>query len=152
VQNAQARHFQKWPLLGISGQAPEIGAIATTYNAELDTLKKWIGIRLAWLDANIPGLCVPVGVARANPPGTVHCFPNPAGNFVQVNYSLTAPVNVKLHIMNIMGEEVASTDKGTQGAGNQTIRFETANLPSGIYLIQLKTGSTATNGKLVIVK
>jgi len=57
VQFAQARHFQKWPILGISGPAPEPGAIAVTYNAELDTLKAWINLRLQWLDDSIPGLC-----------------------------------------------------------------------------------------------
>jgi hypothetical protein len=58
VQNAQARHFQKWPILGFSGPAPEVGEIASTYNAELDTLKNWIALRLQWLDENIPGLCL----------------------------------------------------------------------------------------------
>ena len=56
VQYAQARHFQKWPILGISGPAPEVGAIANTYSAELDTLKAWITRRLAWLDINLPHL------------------------------------------------------------------------------------------------
>ncbi|QQR85861.1 MAG: CotH kinase family protein [Flavobacteriales bacterium] len=57
VQNAQQRHFQKWPILGISGPAPEVNPVATTYAAEIDTLKAWIMRRLDWLDANMPGLC-----------------------------------------------------------------------------------------------
>ncbi|MEO8148009.1 MAG: CotH kinase family protein [Bacteroidia bacterium] len=82
VQNAQARHFKKWPILGVSGPAPEVGAIATTYNAEIDTLKAWINLRLQWLDANIPGLCSYVGMEQLNSIQTLKCFPNPStGNF-----------------------------------------------------------------------
>jgi hypothetical protein len=69
VQYAQARHFQKWPILGISGPAPEVNPVATTYAAELDTLKAWITRRLVWLDANMPGLCTPIaGVTEAARP------------------------------------------------------------------------------------
>lgn len=68
VQNAQARHFQKWPILGMSGPAPDVGPVATTYAAELDSLKAWIALRLDWLDANIPGMCNSVGMAEAAPP------------------------------------------------------------------------------------
>ncbi len=78
VQNAQARHFQKWPILGTSGPAPEIGAIATTYAAEIDTLKAWISLRLQWLDLNIPGLCSTASLAQLNSVETVKCFPNPS--------------------------------------------------------------------------
>lgn len=84
VQNAQARHFRKWPILGISGPAPEINPIATTYNAELDTLKKWISIRLQWLDANIPGLCIPVFTStnESNNFSRFNFFPNPTNGIV----------------------------------------------------------------------
>lgn len=64
VQQAQERHFRKWPILGISGPAPEVNAIATTYAAELDTLKAWISQRLDWLDENMPGLCAQVGLVE----------------------------------------------------------------------------------------
>jgi len=78
VQNAQARHFQKWPILGFSGPAPEVGDIATTYNAELDTLKNWVNLRLQWLDENIPGLCLTTGVeSKEKPSINLSVYPNP---------------------------------------------------------------------------
>lgn len=84
VQNAQARHFKKWPTLGVSGPAPEIGAIATTYSAEIDTLKAWIYTRLQWLDANIPGLCVPPSnaIEEAGQRSPLHIYPNPSTGVV----------------------------------------------------------------------
>ncbi|HRH39102.1 MAG TPA: CotH kinase family protein, partial [Flavobacteriales bacterium] len=82
VQNAQARHFQKWPLLGLSGPAPEVLACATTYNAELDTLKGWIAQRLAWLDANMPGLCSQESVSENAGATALTCYPNPTTGLV----------------------------------------------------------------------
>jgi hypothetical protein len=88
VQNAQERHFQKWPILGMSGQAPEVNAIATTYPAELDTLKAWIATRLIWLDANIPGTCWPPivdGISEAMNDAALKCYPNPSNGTVQLS-------------------------------------------------------------------
>jgi hypothetical protein len=94
------RHFQKWPILGISGPAPEVGAIATTYNAELDTLKHWINLRLAWLDANIPGLCLGVinQVNENSTPEPLKYFPNPGSGKIHFEGFLegSAPFEMKI--------------------------------------------------------
>ncbi|MEP6699997.1 MAG: CotH kinase family protein [Bacteroidota bacterium] len=83
VRNAEVRHFMKWPILGISGPAPEVLAIATTYPAELDTLKHWIDLRLNWLDANMPGLCeTTTAVHQLTDADQIVCYPNPGhGHF-----------------------------------------------------------------------
>ncbi|MEP6646733.1 MAG: CotH kinase family protein [Saprospiraceae bacterium] len=83
VRNAQVRHFKKWPVLGFSGPAPEVLAVATTYPAELDTLKHWINLRLNWLDANLPGLCeTTTAVHQFNDANQIVCYPNPGnGHF-----------------------------------------------------------------------
>ncbi|MGL5892323.1 MAG: CotH kinase family protein, partial [Bacteroidia bacterium] len=94
VQNAQARHFQKWPILGMSGPAPDDGPLATTYLGELDSLKKWIAIRLQWLDDSIPGLCIPAGINETNATDAFNCYPNPANDYLNVDYSLPAAMNV----------------------------------------------------------
>jgi hypothetical protein len=93
VQAAQARHFQKWPLLGVSGPAPEMGSIATTYNAELDTLKHWIQLRLNWLDTNIPGNCSSIPGSNKNGfdnNNSFSCFPNPSNGLIYFKGNLTS--------------------------------------------------------------
>jgi hypothetical protein len=113
VQNAQARHFQKWPLLGVSGQAPEVGPIATTYNAELDTLKYWINLRLQWLDANIPGNCSDISVAnKFNPFNQLfECYPNPSNEgiiYFEGNFKSTTPTQI--FIYDLTGKLVKQTE------------------------------------------
>lgn len=86
LQNAQARHFKKWPNLGISGPAPEVSPVATTHLGELDTLKSWINLRLQWLDANIPGLCTSTThtMEQVNAVSPLQFFPNPAAGTIHV--------------------------------------------------------------------
>jgi hypothetical protein len=92
VQNAQARHFQKWPLLGVGGPAPDVGPVATSYAAELDSLKAWITLRLSWLDANIPGLCTGgVGVEEASMPASLVCYPNPGNGRFHFEGTVNGP-------------------------------------------------------------
>lgn len=106
VEFAQARHFQKWPLLGVSGPAPEVNAIATTYAAEIDTLKQWIKTRLNWLDANIPGNCIQVNtaVAMVNDLNTLRYFPNPSFGEIQFRGNLQSETPIKMYIFEMTGK------------------------------------------------
>lgn len=154
VQNAQVRHFQRWPLLGNSGPAPEIGAIATSYNAELDTLKSWIAVRLSWLDANMPGLCRPNGL-DSTPSGSADsftCFPNPADNYVQVQYTLEASSKVKVSLVNSLGAIVLSNNESYQDSGEHRVQFKTEHLPAGTYTLHFESNTSSLYKKLIIVK
>lgn len=57
VSDAQGRHYQRWPFLGVNTGAPELDPIAQTYAEEVEKFKNWIGLRIDWLDENIPGSC-----------------------------------------------------------------------------------------------
>lgn len=125
VQNAQVRHFQKWPILGMSGPAPDIGPVATTYAAEIDSLKAWITLRLAWLDANIPGTCSEVSVPELSDRNALTCHPNPAQDRVRIAGSALPAV---VHISDALGRAVLSVrtvdgviDVGVLSEGTYTL-------------------------------
>ncbi len=152
VQNAQERHFQKWPLLGVSGPAPDFGPLAETYYAELDSLKSWIGKRLQWLDENIEGLCTPVivGVSEANLSGSLKCYPNPANDFFTVEYYLTSASNVSLRLFNSMGQQVLQTSRGMQSPRKYALRLETEMLTPGFYILKFESGDVVVAEKIVL--
>jgi hypothetical protein len=106
VQNAQARHFQKWPILGVSGPAPEVFPVATTYAAELDSLKGWIGRRLIWLDANIPGLCTNVAVREMERAPALAVYPNPSTGQFRFQGDLAGSGPWTLSVVDVSGREV----------------------------------------------
>ena len=81
--NVQARHYQKWPFLGVATASPELEPIPETYAGEMEALKDWIAIRLNWLDANLPLNCtgIPDEVVLHNAMSN-RIYPNPSkGNF-----------------------------------------------------------------------
>lgn len=150
VQNAQARHFQKWPLLGVSGQAPEVGPIATTYNAELDTLKHWISLRLQWLDNNIPGHCAytPVANKMVASHNQLRFFPNPSNGTVNITGELQSNSQIQLFIYDINGILVNQKELS---AGKQNKSVEIEN--TGLYYFQLIDASKILQtGKIVVIE
>ncbi len=58
LNEAEARHFTQWPILGVYTW-PNPTPLATTYAGEITALKNWISTRMAWIDANLPGTCTP---------------------------------------------------------------------------------------------
>jgi hypothetical protein len=152
VQNAQQRHFQKWPLLGVSGPAPDFGPVAETYYGELDSLKSWINTRLTWLDANIPGLCTPevLGVSETSISRTVKCYPNPANDSFTVEYYLSAAGEVSLRLFNSLGQQALQSSRGIQSPGQHAFRFETDVLTPGVYILKIESGEEVVTGKIVI--
>ena len=152
VQNAQARHFQKWAILGRPGFDNEKEPVAATYNGELDTLKSWINKRLLWLDENIPGDCVTTEITETGLSDILNCYPNPANDYFIIDYSLLSLANVSVRIYNYLGSEVIATIKGIQGAGKHSLKFETTNLSPGIYFLEFETEAFSASKKLVIAK
>ena len=147
VRNAQARHFQKWHLLGSSGSAPEVNACATTYAAELDTLKYWISLRLQWLDANIPGTCVPVinqtdEIAQDN----FQVYPNPSQSAFHVVAAFETS-NTFLQILNPLGELVFTAT--LDGKKDHLIE---PHLSPGIYFVQIRGGTTGASKSRTVKK
>ena len=77
LNDAQERHFTRWPILGVNVGTPEIGIQPTTYSGEIVKFKNWISERLVWLDNNMPGNCPNVGLNEFKEPYVV-AYPNPS--------------------------------------------------------------------------
>lgn len=108
VQHAQERHFRKWPILGISGPAPEVNAIATTYPAELDTLKSWIGLRIKWLDDHMPGLCeTSTAIHFTNQDNeNILYYPNPSSGSIHFEGKMNGPLPATWKVFDTSGRLV----------------------------------------------
>ena len=150
VQNAQTRHFQQWPILGMSWPAPDFGVLATTSPGELDSLKSWIGKRIQWLDANIPGLCIPAGVTEAGTSLQVKCYPNPTQGALTLAYTLPMEMDVTLRMYNSAGAEVDAATRGTQGAGAHAEQVDLWQFAAGIYLVKFELGANVVLRKVVV--
>ena len=152
VSNAQQRHFQKWPILGISGPAPELGPIAQTYEGEIDTLKNWIKTRLNWLDKNIPGECNISSVEESISNTDLVFYPNPTNNHLTIELNNPKMQDIKISILNSLGEEVFQDRKEKQNRGDLKLNVSTSNLPVGMYFLNIETVESKINRKFLVVR
>jgi hypothetical protein len=146
VKNAQVRHFKKWPILGISGPAPEVLAIANTYAAELDTLKSWIKVRLNWLDANMPGLCETTGINEQTPSSDLLTYyPNPTSGVMHFESGRDNSTATEMIMYDGSGRII---EKKILPPGFLSFDYELKE--KGIYFFTLKNASGQVQvGKLV---
>tara|TARA_B100001093_G_scaffold155171_1_gene147840 strand:- start:4609 stop:6249 length:1641 start_codon:yes stop_codon:yes gene_type:complete len=104
VNEAQQRHFQKWPILGSVTASPEILPLPETYPEEIEFLKNWISLRISWLDDNLPGVCTNLKTNVLSKNDFMNIYPNP--NSGQFNINCPTCINVPMKIKNIFGQYV----------------------------------------------
>lgn len=103
----------------------------------------------------VPG----VGHEYGSPVETPHrpdlvlsAYPNPFNPGTTLRFSLEAEGPVDLRIFDVSGREVARPARGIFTAGEHTISWQAAGLPSGTYLADLKTQNGRVTQKLVLLK
>lgn len=147
VNNAQVRHFQKWPVLGISGPAPEVAPFPTTYSEELQALKNWINTRLTWLDSNMPGNCNTSSIAETQSKSSIKIFPNPSLGSIQFS-GLNEDYGAELiKIYDVSGRLVQQIKIGSD---LNFIILNITNPGAYTFIIEGKNGMIDT-GKIFIV-
>ena len=138
VDEAQKRHFMRWPVLG-RGIWPNSDPIPKSYAGEIIQLKTWLNARLAWIDRSLPqvGACAAWPAERT---GTLvlSAFPNPfTGDGMVVAESLTDQP-VKMFIADGSGRVRVSRTIALR-AGRNAIPLQAEAWPSGIYVICLES-------------
>lgn len=79
-------------------------------------------------------------------------YPNPFNPSTKIAYVLKEKTNVKILIMNALGEEVAVLVNQTQEQGYHQLDFNASNLPSGIYFYSLQTENYSDTKKMLLIK
>jgi hypothetical protein len=121
----------------------------TTYAGELDTLKHWISLRLAWLDANMPGNCLPVVPSTGNELSSEAFlyYPNPSvGQFMFEGIKKSTPP-LEFLVYDIRGKCIDKLilDKNI-------LNFSYSQKKAGIYFFQIRDEQQVIQqGKLVVI-
>jgi hypothetical protein len=79
-------------------------------------------------------------------------YPNPFNPTTVVSYQLSAIGDVKLTIVNTLGQVVETLVSGPQVAGNHTVRWDASGRPSGVYYYRLQAGEFKGIKKMILLR
>jgi hypothetical protein len=79
-------------------------------------------------------------------------YPNPFNPSTSIRFALPQAGKVKLEVMNLLGQTVATVANGAFPAGNHAIHFDASKLASGMYLYRLSADGTVLTRKMTLVK
>ena len=79
------------------------------------------------------------------------CYPNPSTDWVAIRYEIPAAGNVRLTLHDEYGGVIHQLLAQHQAAGQYTIRYRVANLPSGVYILRLSTRQGTMMHKMVVL-
>lgn len=140
------RNFIQWPILG-TYVWPNPSPIPTSYQGEVDRLKQWIGNRMQWLDANMPGSCWNVGLAENFSDSKISIYPNPTSGKFRVQNSAPMAIGFrvqKINVMDVFGRTV-QTINSEKGISD----IDISNQPNGIYILRISSGDTFILRKII---
>ncbi|MBU0518534.1 T9SS type A sorting domain-containing protein, partial [bacterium] len=78
--------------------------------------------------------------------------PNPFNPTTTLSYTLPTNGNVELTVFNAAGQQLAEVVNGYRAAGEHSVLFDAATLPSGVYFARLIAGDHQSIQKLLLVK
>lgn len=79
-------------------------------------------------------------------------YPNPFNPTTTISFSLTRSERAQLTVYDLLGHEIAVLADRKFDSGDHTITFDARDLPSGIYLYQLKTQGQILTKKMTILQ
>jgi len=127
------------------------GTDMTTYTASGMGVDEWIKMEVA---GNVPTMAVEkIGGGVEN--GLVcDVFPNPFNPRTEIRISNIKQVkkNVEVKIFNCQGEMVQDLSSVIRHSSYNFIVWDAGNLPSGIYVVQVRMGKTVISKKAILFK
>lgn len=83
---------------------------------------------------------------------SINHYPEPFNPSTQISFTLPAEGFVQLDVYNLQGAKVTSLVNGTMQAGQHSVTFNAANLPTGLYIYRLAAAGQSLTGKMMLIK
>ena len=79
-------------------------------------------------------------------------YPNPFNPSTTINYSIAKASKVVLKVYDLLGKEVNTLVDENKPSGSYSVIFNAHNIPSGIYVYELRTDGFVSRSKMVLLK
>ncbi|MEJ2616709.1 MAG: T9SS type A sorting domain-containing protein, partial [Ignavibacteriaceae bacterium] len=79
-------------------------------------------------------------------------YPNPFNPDTKISFYLSKTIKIKLKIYDVLGREIRTLINRELNSGYYNFKFNSENLPSGIYFYRLISGTYILTKKMVVLK
>lgn len=146
ANGAVTRNFTQWPIWGVP-IVNEPTPMATNMQEEMQAMKNFIKLRLAWLDTKwiqTTGCPTPIGVSDYILPNQVAIYPNPSGSMVYLEMQSMARKESRIRVTSMSGMVMSDIS----GTGNRTL-LDVHTWAPGIYVVHVYVDGRMITKKLI---
>ena len=79
-------------------------------------------------------------------------YPNPFNPSTTINYTIPEQGFVSIKVYNMLGQEISTLVNEVKLPGSYQIHFNADNLPSGVYIYRIKTGTFTKSMRMILLK
>jgi hypothetical protein len=79
-------------------------------------------------------------------------YPNPFNPSTKISFIIKNTENVRISILNTLGEEISVLVNELKEAGYHSVEFDASGLPSGVYFYRIQAGNFIDTKKMLLLK
>jgi len=83
---------------------------------------------------------------------SLNAYPNPFNPATAISFTLQRAGDARLVVYDVAGRQVRELLHTSLTAGEQRVTFDASDLPTGVYLARLASGSFSATQKLLLLK
>ncbi len=148
IDEAQIRNFQRWPIL--DQYIWPNAYVGGSYENEIDYLTNWITARLDWMDEQAMSADDDHRLIKYY--SLDPAYPNPFNPTTTIEFSIPRTEFVTVKVYNLVGHEITTLINDELFTGNYSIKWDGSHQPSGLYFVQIESGSFYKTRKMVLIK
>jgi len=114
-------------------------------SGEKDPLMK--AVKTAFLETSSIGQSSPASVVLS-----FSVYPNPVSYAATVQFNLAHQSHIAIGLFDISGRPVQTLQDCIEQEGRHSLLFQTADLPAGVYMLRLSSGSQSKTHRIVIAR
>ncbi|MDX5347192.1 MAG: T9SS type A sorting domain-containing protein, partial [Hymenobacteraceae bacterium] len=101
--------------------------------------------------ADYARLTTTLGAAKNLDKASFSVYPNPTEGVASVAFTLAGSQQVRVQVVNTLGQVVHSKNEGTMAPGNHTLELDLTNQSQGIYIVYLQVGDEQLTKKVSLL-